>query len=759
MIQRLTLFLAFLLPIGFAAYGQCTTTNATGCVCATSGQTDCDLLPDITISDWAILNYSNGPTEYSQSGNGANDGRLRISGSTPNIGFGSFTVGAVSMWTCGTDTFTTFPGTCPNGGGDPKQLIKQKIYHKNGNTMTYWERWAGSMTYHQTHGHMHVDEWAIFSLRIQDPNDPDPLNWPIVGTGAKVGFCLMDYGTCSYYSGHCRDANNNIMTNTSFPNYGLGGGNYNCSPVEQGISSGYTDIYGEHLDGMWIDIPPGTCNGDYYIVIEVDPNNNFLEANENNNVAAVPFTLTQQVPSGQGQASITAMGPTKLCDGETVTLQANASNSYLWSTGDTTASIDVGTSGTYTVVTTGPCGTGSDSIDIQVDAPLASPTVTDDDICEQGSATLTATGTGGDLNWYDAATGGSLIYTGPTYTTPMLNSTTTWHVEELVLTPGANGNVGPANSSIGTGAYHMVNTRYLEFDAHADMEIISVWVDAQQSGPRTVMLSDGAGQTITSRVVNMVQGPQRVTLNFQVPMGTNYRLGLSSSSTADLFRNNGGMNFPYDLGGIASITNSSAGSQYYYFYYDWEVKLPDHACSSPRSASVANVRMNPTPSFAGLAATVEDTDPPVALTGSPAGGVITGPGIVGNTFDPSLAGVGGPYTVTYTYTDQYGCTGEYTQDVTVTLSTGILDDVTAAAPIVYPNPNTGTFNLRFELLESHQVTVRILDLAGKAVQQVDLGQFVGKYENSFDLTGTAKGVYFVEVSVDQAKFFTKMIHQ
>jgi hypothetical protein len=84
------------------------------------------------------------------------------------------------------------------------------------------------------------------TLRVQTA-DPNPLNWPIVGEGAKIGFCLMDYGQCgtgtgSTYYGHCRDTNmyynqGNVMLNSNFPNYGLGGGSYNCSVVEQGISS------------------------------------------------------------------------------------------------------------------------------------------------------------------------------------------------------------------------------------------------------------------------------------------------------------------------------------------------------------------------------------------------------------------------------------------------------------------------------------------------------------------------------------------
>ncbi|HRZ48989.1 MAG TPA: hypothetical protein P5338_06300, partial [Bacteroidales bacterium] len=59
-------------------------------------------------------------------------------------------------------------------------------------------------------------------------------------------------------------------------------------------------------------------------------------------------------------------------------------------------------------------------------------------------------------------------------------------------------------------------------------------------------------------------------------------------------------------------------------------------------------------------------DAPVAtLTGSPAGGTFSGPGIAGNTFDPALATVGGPYTITYTYTDVNNCVWVITKPVTV----------------------------------------------------------------------------------------------
>ncbi|MBK9026085.1 MAG: hypothetical protein IPL69_19610 [Saprospiraceae bacterium] len=43
------------------------------------------------------------------------------------------------------------------------------------------------------------------------------------------------------------------LLNADFPNFGLGN-SYGCSDVEQGCSVGYTDIYSESLNGMFIEI-------------------------------------------------------------------------------------------------------------------------------------------------------------------------------------------------------------------------------------------------------------------------------------------------------------------------------------------------------------------------------------------------------------------------------------------------------------------------------------------------------------------------
>lgn len=49
--------------------------------------------------------------------------------------------------------------------------------------------------------------------------------------------------------------------------------------------------------------------------------------------------------------------------------------------------------------------------------------------CGPGDVTLQATASGGTVNWYDAASFGNLVHTGNTYTTPFLNTTTTYYVD------------------------------------------------------------------------------------------------------------------------------------------------------------------------------------------------------------------------------------------------------------------------------------------------------------------------------------------
>jgi gliding motility-associated-like protein len=50
-------------------------------------------------------------------------------------------------------------------------------------------------------------------------------------------------------------------------------------------------------------------------------------------------------------------------------------------------------------------------------------------ICDSGTLTLYAASNGGIIKWYDAQVGGNLLGTGNTYTTPIINTTTTYYAD------------------------------------------------------------------------------------------------------------------------------------------------------------------------------------------------------------------------------------------------------------------------------------------------------------------------------------------
>ncbi len=91
--------------------------------------------------------------------------------------------------------------------------------------------------------------------------------------------------------------------------------------------------------------------------------------------------------------SITPTGPTTFCSGGSVTLDAGVYNSYNWSTSETTETISVSTSGTYTVTITGNNGCSGTSSITTVANPLPTPLITASgpiSFCAGGSVTLDA---------------------------------------------------------------------------------------------------------------------------------------------------------------------------------------------------------------------------------------------------------------------------------------------------------------------------------------------------------------------------------
>ncbi|MBK7712906.1 MAG: Ig-like domain-containing protein [Bacteroidales bacterium] len=84
-----------------------------------------------------------------------------------------------------------------------------------------------------------------------------------------------------------------------------------------------------------------------------------------------------------------------------------------------------------------------------------------------------------------------------------------------------------------------------------------------------------------------------------------------------------------------------------------------NSCGSKDSSQlIVDINSLPVVDFVGLNASYCIYSPAATLTGSPAGGIFSGPGISGTTFTPSVAGEG-THNITYTYTEpSTGCTNQ-----------------------------------------------------------------------------------------------------
>ncbi|RFC53655.1 HYR-like domain-containing protein [Brumimicrobium aurantiacum] len=103
-----------------------------------------------------------------------------------------------------------------------------------------------------------------------------------------------------------------------------------------------------------------------------------------------------------------------------------------------------------------------------------------------------------------------------------------------------------------------------------------------------------------------------------------------------------------------------------------------------------NISVNPvpTPTIDSLADMCEQAVP-VTLVGTPNGGVFSGAGVTGSTFDPTVAG-SGVHTITYEYTDGNGCMGTATTNINVT--TNILFTLSSTEPTTC-NGTDGTITI------------------------------------------------------------------
>lgn len=259
---------------------------------------------------------------------------------------------------------------------------------------------------------------------------------------------------------------------------------------------------------------------------------------------------------------------------------------YLWNFGDGTTSTEVSPvhqytqSGSYSVkliANAGACGTDSLIRTAYIQVGLSAPVASGTSICTPNSVVLNATGNG-IIKWYTQS-GGVSIFTGPSYTTPTLSTTTTYYVQSSIDNPLDT--VGDTRSNA-SGAMFTSNTVHgVNLTCTRPVTLKSAVFNASSAGNRKIFLLNSAGDTINQVTVNIPSGVNRVALNLDIPAGN--RLKLLVQGTCNLYRNNTGASYPYVMPGVISVDSSTAGTtgKLTYYYYFYNMYFQEAPCTSP----------------------------------------------------------------------------------------------------------------------------------------------------------------------------------
>ena len=309
-------------------------------------------------------------------------------------------------------------------------------------------------------------------------------------------------------------------------------------------------------------------------------------------------------PGAEVLASITADGALEFCEGGSVELTASAAASYLWSTGETTQSIVVATSGTYSLTVFNETGCeGSASVEVVVyELPQVSLAAFDGICLDAPAFELT----GG------MPAGGAYSGAGV-----------------------ANGQFDPAVAGAGS------------------FEVTYTFVD-----------ENGCSNFATATIV-VFELPQVSLDAFEAICGDAPAFELSGGMPAGGVYSGSGV-----ANGMFDPQAAAAGSfEITYTFVD------ENGCSNFATASIVVYEL-PVVTLAPFADVCEHGPAFTLEGGMPAGGVYSGPGVVDGMFDPTLVGAG-TWEITYTYTDEHGCSNFATATVFVKTMYAFYDVVDA----------------------------------------------------------------------------------
>jgi predicted outer membrane repeat protein len=231
-----------------------------------------------------------------------------------------------------------------------------------------------------------------------------------------------------------------------------------------------------------------------------------------------------------------------------------------------------------------------------------------------------------------------------------------------------------------------------------------------------------------------------------------------------------GIGYTYEWYKDGIIINSAISSSYTANKSgSYKVKVTNGACSSTSTTPITvTVNQAPIVSYTSLASYIDYQHSPIILIGTPSGGTFSGPGISGNVFNPSIAGLG-KKTVTYNITNSNNnCSGSAFQSTIVNDTLGVVcttyDTITVTDTLLITTtlslnkPTTNTLKIYPNPAKDH-ITINNGNFAAMSNYTIRIDNALGQQvffsvinQQSFyvDLSSwSGDGVYFVYLKDSQ----------
>ena len=382
-----------------------------------------------------------------------------------------------------------------------------------------------------------------------------------------------------------------------------------------------------------------------------------------------------------------------ICFGGNVTLSTNATSGILWSTGETTPSINVTTPGTYTVTyNDGTCTSAPASITINAEADPNLTISGNNSFCTGTSTTLTANSslTGGSYQWSTGATTPIITITNAgTYSVTYTSVTgcsyqTSVNVTETPL-PTANATTLSLCSTTGSATFNLTTA---ETSINGAPGVTYTYyqnlADAQANNTNNITNPTAYTSGATTLYVVVNNGTCKAIANLTLEIISTAAPTITASSTSICY------------GGSVTLTSSNVNGNTWSTGETtqtitvttpgtYTVNYNDGTCTSAPASITISAESNPNLNITGDLSFCTGTSTQITANSNVTGGTYTWS--TGATTPSITVTAGGSYTVTLTTPS--GCT--YQQSVNITENPLPTANTTTLSQC--SNLGTATFNL------------------------------------------------------------------